>query len=134
MGRPFELHDMHQREMTYAGAAARARLDRFYYNGHLAEQLDRDIRCVALEWKPGLSQHRAVLFSRRAPQWSQETRGFQPGAEKHEDFPRRTALAFQQACDETPDATGLHRLRLLKRCMTSVARRLGAAPGHGHGE
>ena len=42
-------------------------LDRFYGNGHLADQLDRDIMAVALGWKPGLSHYRAILFSRRAP-------------------------------------------------------------------
>eukprot|EP00959_Pyramimonas_sp_CCMP1952_P307674 6439858-Pyramimonas_sp.AAC.1 len=53
--------------MTFASSSAWSRLDRLYCNQHVAEQLDRDIKAVALEWKPHLSDHRAVLFSRRLP-------------------------------------------------------------------
>ena len=96
VGRPFGLHEMHQSEMTHASASARSRLDRFYCNHHVVEQLDREVKAVALEWKPSLSHYRALLFSRRAPhKFVLADRGLSQAAIKHEDFARRTALAFQ---------------------------------------
>ena len=52
---------------THANAHAYSRLDRIYANYPLADQLDRQISSVALEWPTGLSDHRGVADVRRLP-------------------------------------------------------------------
>ena len=59
--------ELHQPEMTHSGPTSMARLDRFYINHHLAELIDRELQSVAMEWRPDLSHHRAVLVARRLP-------------------------------------------------------------------
>eukprot|EP00959_Pyramimonas_sp_CCMP1952_P166240 3474441-Pyramimonas_sp.AAC.1 len=49
---PFGLEEMHQPEMAFASSRARSRLDRIYCSRHVSEQLDREIKAAALEWKP----------------------------------------------------------------------------------
>ena len=67
LGARHSLHEMHQPEETYTSRRSRVRLDRIYSNHHIVDQLDHVFQAVALEW-PGwdCSDHRAVLFSRRA--------------------------------------------------------------------
>lgn len=111
---------------TYDSAQVRSRLDRVYWNQHLADQLDRRLICVALEWKPGLSAHRAVSFGRRPP----PARDFnnQPinvRAVEHPDWhcrvvsrhPCRVALSG----DCSPQVSALTHLRLLKTAIRQVS-------------
>eukprot|EP00973_Karenia_brevis_P031409 4332472-Karenia_brevis.AAC.1 len=56
--------ELHQPEMTHDGPSSLARLDRLYLNHHLAEQIDRELQSVALEWRRDLSHHRAVFVAR----------------------------------------------------------------------
>ena len=59
--------ELHQTEMTHSCSSALSRLDRFYLNQHLSEQIDRELQSVALEWRPDLSAHRAILVARKLP-------------------------------------------------------------------
>ena len=87
------LHELHQPELTHASATSRSRLDTIYTNQHVIEQLDREVKSVALEWKPSLSNHRAVLMSRRAPQKLACGDGcVSESAYKHKDNARRVGL------------------------------------------
>ncbi|CAK0832879.1 unnamed protein product, partial [Prorocentrum cordatum] len=61
IGDRYNLSEMFQGELTHASASARSRLDRIYANFPLADQLDRRIRCSALEWRHDLSHHRAAM-------------------------------------------------------------------------
>ena len=108
--------------MTHASSSARSRLDRFQCNQRVSEQLDREIRAALLEWKPNLSSHRAVLFSRRSPKrLLLQDRGLPKEVIEHPDFARRTALAFGVKRREEPAASRLRRLLLLKSAMKEVA-------------
>ena len=61
------LVELHQADMTYSGSSATPRIDRFYLSQHFVEQIDRDLQAVALEWRPTLSDHRAIMVARRLP-------------------------------------------------------------------
>ena len=122
LGRPFGLQEMHQAEMTFASTRARSRLDRVYCNQHVAEQLDRNIRAIALEWKPQVSDHRAVLFSRRLPQRPPaDARPLTDAQVRHPDFARQVRLEYHQKVAECPGASSLQRLQMLKDSMRFVA-------------
>lgn len=65
LGRRFQLQEMFQPEVAHVGATSRARLDRFYCNQGISEQLDRRIGCTALEWRHDLSHRRAIISGDR---------------------------------------------------------------------
>ena len=48
------LVELHQSEMTHSGCTSMSRLDRFYLNQHLVEQIDRELQAVTLEWRPDM--------------------------------------------------------------------------------
>ena len=123
---PFNFHELHQPDMTHAAANSRARLDRIYCNHHCSEQLDREIRAVALEWRQDLSHHRAVLASRKASeQLMAGDRGIPDHVINHEDFLRRTILAYEEKKKADPQSTGLRNLSFLKESIKEVSTRLG---------
>jgi len=89
-----EMYEFHQAEYTHRSASARSRLDRFYGNLAVTDQLDRHISVSALEWKRGLSHHRAIGFSKQTPVRDNSS-GVSITAIHHKDFPRRVRLEFQ---------------------------------------
>eukprot|EP00959_Pyramimonas_sp_CCMP1952_P404802 8483728-Pyramimonas_sp.AAC.1 len=130
IGNRFGMVDMYQGESTHASASSRSRLDRIYANYHMAEQLDRHIRCTALEWRRDLSHHWAVYFARRSPQPVDDAgRPLSSRALSDPSFPRRAALAYQEARRGHPDATALERLKLSKTVLRLVATRLDRERG-----
>ena len=87
LGRRHGFFELFQGEYTHSSASARSRLDRVYFNYHVAEQLDRSIQSTALEWLLDLSHHRAVRVARHAPQrGEQDTRPIPMQAFLHQDF------------------------------------------------
>ena len=128
--KPYALHEMHQTEMTHASANARSRLDRIYCNEHVVEQIDREIKSVALEWKTHISNHRTVLFSRRAPhRLLEQDRGLQRDVIYHEDFTRQVHLSFQEKRRQQPMAAGIRVLKLLKEAIKETGQHLSSASG-----
>ena len=63
---PAGLHELEQEFHTWEGGRSLARLDRVYTNWHTCDQLDRSIECAAASWPHNLSDHRPILFARRA--------------------------------------------------------------------
>ena len=99
-----------------------ARLDRFYLNHHLSEQIDRELQSIALEWRPDLSDHRALLIARRLPSvMDASSRAISPSIYSHPDFPRRCHLAYEEKVKESADSSRLKQLSLLKEAMREVA-------------
>jgi len=89
-----EMYEFHQAEYTHRSASAWSRLDRFYGNLAVTDQLDRRISVSALEWKRSLSHHRAIGFSKQTPVRDNSS-GVSITAIHHKDFPRRVRLEFQ---------------------------------------
>ena len=119
------LVELIQPEMTHTCATAYSRLDRIYLNQHLSEQIDRELQSVALEWRPELSNHRAVLVARRLPvKMDHDSRPIPKVVYSHPDFPRRCQLAFEEKLSEDPAASKVSRLLLLKQAMREAARNL----------
>ena len=113
---------MFQPELTHASDAARSRLDRIYSNHHNSEQLDRQFKAVALEWKHSVSNHRAVLFSRQRPQkLIVDDKPLSQASVTHEDFPRRVALNYNSKVAEAPHSTDIEKLVMLKTSMREVS-------------
>ncbi|CAK0848639.1 unnamed protein product [Prorocentrum cordatum] len=109
---------MVQGASTHASARARSRTDRIYLNQHAVEQLDRHMTCCALPWREDLSAHRAVLFSRRAPQrLPMHLRPIPDRAIRHEDFERRVRLEFGQRLRDHPEDWGVQKLGHLKAAL-----------------
>eukprot|EP00959_Pyramimonas_sp_CCMP1952_P145718 3050460-Pyramimonas_sp.AAC.1 len=116
---------MCQPDLSHASASARPRLDIIYCNQRTAEQLDRHMQASALEWKPGLSAHRAVFFARQAPQRvSEGERPLPELAIQHPDFPRQVALNYYGKIKDSPNATNIEHFGFLKDAMREVAARL----------
>ena len=92
---PHGLHELYQADFTHRSGLAWSRLDRIYCNQHVTEQLDRDIRVTAMEWRPELTNHRAVGFSKCIPDKRQSSAvGVSAAAVRHQDFPRRVKLKY----------------------------------------
>ena len=112
--------------MTHSGSTAFSRIDRFYSNQHVAEQIDRELQAVALEWRPDLSAHRPIFVDRRLPvEAGYITRPISKSCYTHPDFNRRVKLSFENSLLDEPDASGLRRLVLFKDAMRSVANNMG---------
>ena len=125
LGARFQLNEMRQPEMTFANSSPRSRLDRIYSNHHLAEQIDRHIHATAMEWKMHISDHRAVLFTLRAPQHLPEAdRGIHLDSIRHPDFHRQVSLEYHHQLHLHPHSSNLGRLRLFKEAMLHVGRTL----------
>ncbi len=124
--------ELHQPEMTHDGPTALSRLDRFYLNHHLVEQIDRDLQSVALEWRHDLSHHRALFIARRLPAVLDDSlKPISPSVFSHPDFARRCRLNYEDKLQEHPDASKLKRMTLLKDSMRDTARNFnGSCGGH----
>ena len=136
---PLRLCELHQSQHTHDSAQARSRLDRVYWNQHIADQLDRRLICAALEWQPGLSAHRAVSFGRRLPvEKAPADRPLCPQAIRHPDWVRRVVARQLSLTAESPvDASPLLHLRLLKDAMRLVTEEIvmeSAASSNTHHE
>ncbi len=133
VARKHNMVELYQEDMTHSSAAARSRLDRFYFNQHSMEQIDKIIQATPLEWKPDLSHHRAVLVSRRSPVTkNKDQRPITKEVFSHPDFSRRCALSLQEKLKEQPLTSGLGKLILLKEAMREVGdniRSSGDPPG-----
>ena len=125
LGARFQLNEMRQPDMTFANSLSRSRLDRVYSNHHIAEQIDRRIHATAMEWKTQVSDHRAVLFTRRAPQHLLEAdRRLHLDSIRHPDFQRQVSLEYHHQLHLHPHSSNVGRLRLLKDAMLQVGRTL----------
>ncbi len=126
------LVELHQPEMTHSGSVSLSRLDRFYLNHHLSEQIDRELQAVALEWRRDISDHRAVFVARRLPaELDASARPISQSVYSHEDFPRRCKLTYEEKLRECPDASKLKRLVLLKETIKEVANNMASTEvGH----
>ena len=130
LGQAHGLVELHQPEMTRDSSTSTARLDRFYSNHHLVEQIDRELQSVALEWRLDLSDHRALFVARRLPSvLDDSTRPISPGIYKHNDYQRRVRLALDVKLQEYPDASRLKKLTLLKESMREVASNMSRTQG-----
>ena len=107
---PHGLHEQYQNDFTHQSSSAWSRLDRIYCNQHVVEQLDRELRVTALDWREDLSNHRAVGFSRKIPdEAASGRRGVSEAAIKHVDFPRRARLALQDSLKDDPNCSSVER-------------------------
>jgi len=84
----------------------------------VSEQIDRDMRTVALPWRTDLSHHRAVSFRKDIPvKDSAQHRGVTSAALSHPQFKQRTILNYETLCSLEPSDTAIRRLVLFKRAM-----------------
>ena len=100
--------------------------------------MDRHTRVAALEWRLGLSAHRAVHLVRQAPhKVDPQHKPINLSALYSPDFARRVALDFHEKLDHhlgdsdhgSPvNGRGIHKLRTLKSCIRKVAETHGGAP------
>ena len=123
LGRPCRLAEMAQEAMTHRTDSSQGRLDRIYGNFHTVDQLDKDLRVIALPWRLRLSSHRPVSF-RRSTVEKKLVLGVSAAALQHTDFHRRVRLAFADSLMDHLDADAIIRLRLFKDAMVSVSRNL----------
>ena len=89
------------------------------------EQIDRELQAVALEWND-LSNHRAVLVSRRLPErLTEHGKPIPREIYSHPDFSRRCQLELQNKIQvhiqDNGTCSNLTRLVLLKDAMRVVA-------------
>lgn len=119
---PFSFHEIHQPHATHDCHTSRSKLDRFYINQHLADQLDTTLTCHPLQWNLALSHHRPVSFSRRRAPSRPAGTGPLPTQIIHQpDWPRRVAATFQHyQCNDTHTASPSRNMRLLKRAIQTV--------------
>ena len=116
------VYEIKQREFTYDSPSCRSRLDRVYTNQPLTDQLDRHIRCAALEWQPRLSRHRAVAFSRtRRTEGDMDRRPLPQWVTARADWPCRVAAELACLEQEAHSPSALRRLGLVKKAMRTVA-------------
>ena len=118
---------MHHGAFTHQSGLALSRLARIYVNQHTVEQLDRDLKTVALAWQHRLSAHRALSFRRRIPERT-AIRGVSSTAIRHADFPRRVRLAYGDYLREDPGCDAVSRLQHFKRAMETVSTNLARDP------
>ena len=125
---PIGLYEIEQPAPTHANAFGRSRLDRMYWNAHLATQLDRTLRSGVLPWIPHLSAHRVMCFSCTASGSSSRASHNIPSfVFKLPDWRRRVALEWHDLLknDAVPDGA-LRRILLLKRALQSVSQHMRA--------
>ena len=96
---PFGFAELFQEEMTHRSTTGTSRLDRGYVNVHVADQLCRRWSSVPLDWIPSLSTHRPIEIARRGAArepgpLASTTVPLAPA--RHEDWPRRVHLRWQQ--------------------------------------
>ena len=94
--RPHQLHEWAQPHHTCEMEACRSWIDRCYSNMAVAEQQDRQVECVALDWAMGLSTHRPIHFARIRPSRRQ---GKPPIADRillHPSFPASVEAEFNE--------------------------------------
>lgn len=125
--KPFQLHELIQEEPTHRMAGHESRLDRVYTNLHVADQLDHQMRCVALPWVPSLvSSHRPVWFEVQLPEKGTDTcKALPDWIFKEADWQRRVVELYSHWLGQEPLASmenGMRRYVLLKRAMQQVAR------------
>ncbi len=122
------LVELYQGDMTYDGSSALSRLDRFYLNHHLSEQIDKDISAVALEWRIDLSDHRALLMKRRSSvRRTSQDKPIPTAIYQHPDFARRCQLEMEEALLEHGPCSAVQRLVLFKTVMKKVADNFAAS-------
>ena len=126
------LREIWQPAATHDGPISRARLDRVYSTGHVADQLDRMVGATVLEWRQDLSHHRPLAFSRIAP--PRKESGDRPIPEnviRNPVWAPRVAARLQEFGKAAGLRTPLGKLEDLKHAMRAVAvdmaRELGEA-------
>ncbi|CAK0851716.1 unnamed protein product [Prorocentrum cordatum] len=122
---PHGLHELHQPDMSYASPTSRSGDDRLYCKQAATESLDRAMTCVALDWCPKLSRHRAISYRREVPRRTQGDHAPLPDQViEHPEWPRLVALAWQDLLKDDPGGSSLKQLALLKAAMRRAARSL----------
>ena len=127
LAQPFSLTEWAQPNHTCETGIVRSRLDRFYCNQHLADQLDCQLECVALDFPYQLSAHRPISFARRHCKRSADASPpLQVWTISHEAWAPIVKETFSQRCRFNPQAKTLQRIQFLKQAMrhaSSVVRR-----------
>ena len=120
------FQELAQPDYTHDSALGQSRLDRVYSNHPLADQLDRDWGCSALDWSKGLSNHRPISFFRRGhTKRDFQSRPLPSSVFTHPEWGHRTALAYHQRMSQDSVEDGpLRRLVLLKEAMVQAAENL----------
>jgi len=114
---PHGLHEWCQSQYTCDNGGARSRIDRFYINQHLSNQLDKQCSCSVLEWDFHTSRHRALTFTRRTPPAkNREEKPLQPQDFNQKGWRENVVANFTDRCqhDSGNIANPVRRLVLLK--------------------
>ena len=100
-GQMGKLSELYQPHGTHDNAGARSRLDRIYTSSGVADQLDAQLGCAALDWCKHLSDHRPIIFFRRVGRLKGPANPtFLEGPIKHPSWPKRDALEFKEQLQE----------------------------------
>ena len=121
------FQELAQEEFTHDSERGESRLDRVYSNHPMADQLDRDWGCAALQWVKQLSNHRPVSFYRkgcRTTDW--RDRPLPVTVFSDPAWASRTAMTFSHMLGLEPPgpADSLRQMVLLKEAMTGTAETL----------
>ena len=116
------LREIWQPAATHDGPISRARLDRAYSTGHIADQLDRIVGATVLEWRKDLSHHRPLAFSRISPpSKASGDRSIPENVIRHPAWAPRVAARMQEMGKAADLRTPLGKLEDLKLAMRAVA-------------
>jgi len=132
VAKPFGLYEIKQEDATYQAfenniLVCRSRIDRFYSNQPISDQLDKEIQCAALEWPPtSVSSHRALVASRCTKESKrQEDRPIPDWVCKSKDFAMRVSVGFRSRVGDlynnNKKVGPLRELIILKQCMKEVS-------------
>ena len=93
---PKRVFELEQDDLTHRSSTGSSRLDRIYANYNPAQQLDHQILCTTLPWPdPGVSAHRPVLGSCKAPRDKDQSAFFLDEATVHDpQWPHRVWQQF----------------------------------------
>ena len=117
------FQELSQAEYTHDSERGGSRLDCFYNNHTLADQLDRDWGCSALQWVKHISDHRPVSFFRRSrAKREDKDRPFPSTIFQHPEWVERTAMKYSHLLSQDKGRKEpLRRMVLLKEAMTAAS-------------
>ena len=125
------MYEAEQNEYTHHHSGSFARLDRWYLNAHVSEQLDRQLVCYVQAWAGHLSDHRTVVLKRASAKQEGAKKVTIPLAPaKHKDWQRRVHRHWHQLTveDEHGDVA-MRRLVLLQKAIAEVSQKMQSEAG-----
>ena len=121
-----------QDQMTCETGIVCSRIDRFYCNQHICEQLGKRMECSALPFPLELSAHRPLHFmkSSTTARKDEHLRVLSLSCIEHSLFPKFVKEEYERDLIRFPLCPAVDRLSLLKRSMRKACRRIQRLTDH----